>query len=90
MNAAYEFVAPPEAPYTIKEPPQREWVRAGLAVLLVLIFAGEVAFSIDFLWHSKLNLNDAIAALKELAALYVSPTVALVGAATGFYFGRST
>ena len=84
------IVLPPERPPLLpREPKQREWVRAFLALALVAVFAVEVIFSIWFLAHSCPDLDSAVKALKELAEVFLGPTVALVGAATGFYFGRS-
>ena len=86
-----EKVDPPEPPVIgPQEPKQREWVRAALAGTAIVIFAAEVVFSVCFLAHTApQDLNGAITAIKEFALIFLGPTVALVGATTGFYFGRS-
>jgi len=70
------------------EPPAREYFRAALAIILALAFLAEIVGAIVFLSISPFELDDTIGALKELATIFISPTVALVGAAAGFYFGK--
>lgn len=83
-------VGAPEAPQELpKEPKQRETVRGLLALSLVGVFALEVVGGFIYLFWTCGNPQDTINALKELATIFLGPTVALVGAATGFYFGRS-
>jgi hypothetical protein len=63
----------------------REWVRRFLAVSLVVIFGIEVLGAMLSVWFSTQHLQE----LKDILTLILSPTVALAGSATGFYFGRS-
>jgi len=85
-------IDPPERPQEgpREEPPEREPIRAILALSLVGIFAAEVLFGIVYLAFGCGATADRINALKDLALIFLGPTVALVGAATGFYFGRSS
>jgi hypothetical protein len=89
-TGAQETVGPPVTPNTgpPKEPPQREPVRAALAISLVAIFGIEVIASIIYLFVACDDLSGRVEALKEFAQIFLGPTVALVGAGTGFYFGR--
>jgi hypothetical protein len=54
---------------------------------LVGVFVGEIFFGCLYLLVSCDPTAEKVQALKELATIFLSPTVALVGAATGFYFG---
>jgi hypothetical protein len=56
---------------------------------LVIVFAIEVLAGFAYLFSSREHPKEAAEALKDLATIFLSPTVALVGAATGFYFGRN-
>lgn len=70
------------------EPRQREWVRAILALFLVAIFAVEIWAGIRAMTNPEIVKDDhAVNAVKDLFLIMLSPTVALVGAATGFYYG---
>lgn len=84
-------LGPPTAPEVAPlEPRAREPVRAALAIILVLIFMGEVIFGLWYGFLGKEPFHERIHTIKEIATIFLSPTVALVGAATGFYFGRSS
>jgi hypothetical protein len=65
--------------------PDRENVRGKIAKWLILLLAGIVAGSFVFLWFRPTQIDQ----LKELLALILGPVVALVGAATGYYFGAA-
>jgi len=65
---------------------RREGVRALLAFCLFVLLAGEVAFAFWGLLKVIADPNQ-IQALKDVVTMVLSPTVALVGAATGFYYG---
>jgi hypothetical protein len=63
---------------------KQEDARRALAIILVLIFAGEVLGAMLALWTSNSPpIND----IKEILTMILGPTVALVGSAMGFYFG---
>ena len=85
-----DFLGPPGSP-EIKppEPPVRDRVRAFFAITLTLLFATEVLIGLLFVLFGDAPYNDRVQAAKELAAIFLGPTIALVGTATGFYFGRS-
>lgn len=76
-------ISPPEerrANLNLKQEDVRRW----LAVGLMAIFAVEILVSLYIMaTGSKETWPD----LKELLAMILGPTVALVGSATGFYFG---
>jgi hypothetical protein len=86
----YGTVGPPSAPATgPQEPRFREPIRGLLAMGIVLIFAGEVAAGMSFSLSGNSPYAERIQALKDVSAIFLGPTIALAGAATGFYFGRS-
>lgn len=65
-------------------------MRGALAIILALILAVEVSVSLAFIILSRKNPNDqAISAAKDIIAMILNPTIALVGAVTGFYYGRT-
>ena len=73
------------------EPRQREWVRAILAFLLVVIFGFEIWAGIHAMTNPEIVKDEhAVNAVKDLFLIVLSPTVALVGAAIGFYYGTKT
>jgi hypothetical protein len=68
----------------------RDWVRGMLALSLLFILLLEVASAIGFVFFcSRLSDDKSITAAKDIITLVLNPTVALVGAATGFYYGAS-
>ena len=72
--------------------PRREEVRAWIAQALVWLFIIEIiAAMIMFLiagnTDPKRGFGLAFNDVKDIATLILGPTVALVGAATGFYYG---
>ncbi|HEX5453583.1 MAG TPA: hypothetical protein VFX06_07305 [Stellaceae bacterium] len=84
-------VAQPTAPAVgQKEPRFREPIRGLLAIGLVVILAAEIGFGLWFLSANCAALPERVEAVREMATIFLGPTVALVGAATGFYFGRSS
>lgn len=90
-GAAMEIVGPPILPERgPREPRFREPIRGILAIGLVVIFATEIWAGMSFGLSGAPPYAERIQALKDIAAIFLGPTIALVGAATGFYFGRST
>lgn len=69
------------SPYSIDR--DREQKRGWIALILVGLLAAVIILSFIGLFL-KVELKD----LKELLTIILSPLVALVGAATGFYFGE--
>jgi hypothetical protein len=89
-NKDEETVGPPPAPATgPRESRFREPLRGALAVAIILIFAGEVLAGMYFCLAGNPPYAERIQAVKEVCGIFLTPTVALVGAAAGFYFGRS-
>ena len=74
---------PGEVKTTISE--WQEAARRRLAYILVTIFGGEISIAmlVLLLWKTEQDIQH----LKDLLTLILSPTVALVGSAMGFYFG---
>lgn len=66
---------------------QQENVRQAIALCLVGLFVAEIAAFMAMFWFQKPGGADGFADLKELMGLILTPTTALVGAATGFYYG---
>lgn len=75
---------PKTAPYDPAK--TREWTRVFLSGTLVFILAIVVIAPLIMLWGKWATITD----LKELLTILVSPVVALVGAAVGFYFGEKS
>jgi hypothetical protein len=66
----------------------KDWVRGALAFSLLFILLVEVCAALYFIVFSdRLSDDKIVAAAKDIIALLLNPTVALVGAATGFYYG---
>jgi hypothetical protein len=63
--------------------PQQENVRGAIALFLVGLMAATIIASFVLLWVHP----DRSKELHDLLALVFGPVVALVGAATGYYFG---
>lgn len=61
----------------------RESVRGWIALSLIALFALVMSASFAFMWVHPDRTRD----LHDLLALLLGPLVALVGAATGYYFG---
>lgn len=61
----------------------RESVRGWIALSLIALFALMMSVSFAFMWVHPDRSKD----LHDLLALLLGPLVALVGAATGYYFG---
>ena len=62
---------------------ERENVRGAVALLLIGLMAATIVASFILLWIHP----DRSRELHDLLALVFGPLVALVGAATGYYFG---
>lgn len=66
----------------------RERMRGVLAVMLACLLIIEViAGVIAMLCPDIVHDEAAVGAVKDLLTIVLGPTVALVGAATGFYYG---
>lgn len=66
-----------------------------IALLLLLLLVGEVVYSFNEIHHinAKYKIEDKADAAKRLMDILnivISPTVALFGAATGYYYGSRT
>jgi hypothetical protein len=84
-----EHEAPKSQPYSPAEKrydpePARDEARKWLAFTLVWLLCGVVGASFLLLWILE---SASFANLKALIELVLAPVVALVGSATGFYFG---
>jgi len=80
----------------VKAPTRRgleseEWVRGLLAILLFILLALEIFCALYIMLDAALAKDDkALERVKDLLTLVLSPTVALFGAATGFYYGAKS
>lgn len=63
--------------------PAREKIRGWIALILIWLLVGTVVLSFVSLWANWIAMPD----LEGLLGLLFGPIVALVGAATGFYYG---
>jgi hypothetical protein len=63
--------------------PAREAVRGAIALALIVILAIIVILPLVLLWIHPERAND----IHDLLSFLFTPVVALVGSATGFYFG---
>lgn len=61
----------------------RENFRGLIALLLIALMTGIIVATLALFWLHPDRVKD----LKDLFALIFGPVVALVGAATGYYFG---
>ena len=81
----------PQPALTRYPPKAEDWVRAALALGLLALLFVEVCTA---LWvvvvHTDKADSPIIENLKSVLTLVLSPTVALFGAATGFYYGTKT
>ena len=68
------------------EPPARESVRGLIALLLLGLLIAEFAFTALAIRFSWLPYDQA----KDFLSTVLSPTVGLVGAATGFYYSSTS
>jgi hypothetical protein len=86
---AFSTQASPPA-FTMSEPkdlePGRDRVRQALAYGLLALLAATVIYVLLLLQWGRITIAGA----KELFGSVLAPLVALVGAATGFYFGESS
>lgn len=64
-------------------PPHREKLRGRIAVWLLAIFTLEIVAVLAAI----LFLPDRLSAAKEVIVLIMTPTLTLLGAVTGFYYG---
>ncbi len=63
--------------------PRRDWVRAGITVLLILTFIGIIAFAL----YSTRGNKDTFDRTKEMIDKLLPALTGLIGTALGFYFG---
>jgi hypothetical protein len=76
------LLRPSTIPYSIDR--DREQKRGWIALILVGLLVVVILLSFAGLFTARIELKD----LKELLIVILGPLVALVGAATGFYFGE--
>lgn len=68
-----------------------DWVRALLAVRLFVLLASEIGCALYVILDPNFVKDDkSIEHLKDVLTLVLSPTVALFGPATGFYYGTKS
>lgn len=79
-------VSPPFETRPYDPAPARENVRGWIAQALICILGGTILVSFVFLWLHA----DKSKELHDFLAVIFGPLVALVGAATGYYFGASS
>ena len=70
----------------VHEGPERpvERTRALLAYLLLLLLSAEILTLLALLGFERISVDD----FSALSAVTVTPIVGLLGAATGYYYGR--
>jgi hypothetical protein len=61
-----------------------DWTRVVVAVGLLLVLLAQIVGAFLLLWHRPESGDD----IAEVLGLTFGSTAGLVGAATGFYFGR--
>jgi hypothetical protein len=62
-----------------------------LAMVLTALLIAEVGWAFYIILYPPLTSDEKImGAVKDILTIVLSPTVALVGAATGFYYGTKT
>lgn len=88
-------LGPPSGPgLGAAEHPLREPARAFLAFSLFGLFVIEVVagrwFALFGYPLASPPFADRLQILKDVSAIFVGPTIALVGSATAFYFARSS
>lgn len=84
-----ENIGPEVKPYvpTQKYDPERsrEWVRAGIAILAILLFAVTVALSFYALILTQRTASD----IKEFLTVVLPAVSAVVSGVLGFYYGSA-
>ena len=81
-----EFVPLPETPLPYNPEKTRENYRGVIALILIALMAAIIAVSFALLWlHPDRNKD-----LQQFFSIVYGPVVALVGAATGYYFGSQS
>lgn len=80
----------PRSSRTISQTPydparQREWTRGIIASFLLIILAGVITASFCVVFKAKDQVNEAL--FEKILTIVFGPLIALVSAATGFYFG---
>ena len=81
--------APDKGPKARSLPVLQEGARQKLMLALVAILGIEILFAMTATWLPQVwgGTNMSLDNLKEIMTLIFGPTIALVGSATGFYFG---
>lgn len=74
----------PDSPFEEGPAKRLEQTRALLAVLLFALLTAVVFSLLAFLWAERLAVDE----FADMVALLVTPIVGLLGAATGYYYGR--
>lgn len=69
----------------LREPKPVEDTRSQLAFSLVFLLAGVLLALFVLLWLDRITTDE----FQKLAGLTLTPLVGLIGAATGYYYGRS-
>jgi len=80
---ADDVVGAPSAPSFVER--SQEYTRSIIALILVLLFCGEVTVAFLALFR-----KIEVANIKDVFELVIGPTVALVGSVIGFYFGTKS
>jgi hypothetical protein len=88
-----DLIGAPPTPTTHEINLRQEKTRKLLAIGLLLILAAEVAAALfwvfwEFYFIAK-DGRDISPLMKDILSIIFGPTIALVGAATGFYFGSN-
>jgi len=68
-------------------PRLREGTRGRIALILIGLLAAVVVAALGLIYLRAMGYNVATAEVKEVLTTLLPPIVALVGSATGFYFG---
>ena len=69
----------------LREPKPVEDTRAQLAFSLVVLIGGVILGLFVLLWFERITGDE----FEKLAGLLLAPLVGLLGAATGYYYGRA-
>lgn len=69
----------------LRKPKPVEDTRSQLAFALVFLIGGVILGLFVLLWFDRITSDD----FQKLAGLTLAPLVGLLGAATGYYYGRS-
>jgi cytochrome c biogenesis factor len=88
-----DLIEAPPTPTTHEIDLKQENTRKLLAIILLLILAAEVAAALIWVfwafYFTAKDGKDISPLMKDILSIIFGPTIALVGAATGFYFGSN-